>query len=94
MDLPRTQNKVKARHCRWETLVVRARVGVHFLFRELQKKQQHVANEVELIASGEPRPTLKKHDEQRKVRVQIIVDDRENHSAMDFLRAITHNLSF
>ena len=94
MGLPRTQNKVEAWHRRWETLVGRAHVGVHFLFRELHKEQQNVANKIELIVRGEPHPTLKKQDEQRKVRIQTIVNDRGNRSVMDFLRGIAHNLSF
>ena len=94
LGLPRTQNKVEAWHRRWETLIGRAHVGVHFLLQNLQKEQQHVANEVELIVRGEPRPSLKKQDEQRKKRIQTIVNDRGNRSVMDFLRGIAHNLSF
>ena len=48
LDMPRTQNKVEARHCRWETLVTRAHVGVHFFI-----SRTSVAGVVAVLSSPE-----------------------------------------
>ena len=90
-DFPRTQNFVEAWHRRWETLVGRAHVGVFKIIKEIQNEQNQVQLNIESILRGAPRPSQRRQDREREIRIQTVYNDRENRSIMDFLRGIAHN---
>jgi len=91
---PRTQNSVEAWHRRWEVLVGNTHVGVFKIIKEIQKEQNQVELDIESILRGMPRPLQKKKDHEHENRIQTVYNDRYNRSLMDFLRSITHNISF
>jgi MULE transposase domain len=91
---PRTQNNVAAWHRRWETLVGRAHVGVFKIIKEIQKEQNQVELKAESILRGAPRPSQRRQDRDREIRIQTVYNDRENRSLIDFLRGIAHNIAF
>jgi hypothetical protein len=93
LGILRTQNIVEAWHNRWRTLVGESHVGVHTIIKELQKEQHQVEVQIECILRGEQRPKQKKNLVDREKRITTIINDRENHSVIDFLRGIAHNLS-
>ena len=49
--------------------------------------------DIERSMRGEPAPKKRKEDEDREVRIQNVIADRENRPLIDFLRGIAHNLS-
>ena len=53
IEIPKTQNNVKAWHRRWEILVGQSHVGVYRMIEELQKEQQSVDLQVKSIICGE-----------------------------------------
>jgi MULE transposase domain/FLYWCH zinc finger domain len=91
---PRTQNFVEAWHRRWGTLVGRAHVGVFKIINEIQKEQSQVQLNIESILRGAPRPSQRRRDREREIRIQTVYNDQENREVIDFLRGIAHNLSF
>ena len=90
---PRTQNKVEAWHRRWEILVGRSHVDIFTIIKQIQKEQNIVEMEIEKSMRGEPPPKKRKEDEDREVRIQNVIADRDNRATIDFLRGIAHNLS-
>ena len=76
-----------------EILVGQSHIGVYRMIEELQKEQQSIDLQVESIIRGERWPTKKKTLIEREKRILMIVDDRENHSVMEFLRGIAYNLT-
>jgi MULE transposase domain/FLYWCH zinc finger domain len=90
---PRTQNSVEAWHRRWETLVGVAHLGVFKIIKEMQKEQNRVQLDIESILRGAPRPSQRKENIMREIRIQTVFNDRDNRSLMDFLRGIAHNVS-
>jgi hypothetical protein len=60
----------------------------------LQKEQNRVELDVESILRGRSRPLQKKQDREREARIQIVFNDRDNRTLMDFLRGIAHSISF
>ena len=93
-EFPRTQNSVEAWHRRWEILVGGAHVSIFKIIEEIQKEQNRVELEIESIIRGLPRVLSKKKDRERESRIQLIYNDQDNRTVMDFLRGIAHNLSF
>ena len=93
LGVPRTQNKVEAWHRCWGTLVGQAHVGLYTIIQEFQKEQQQVEIQVENILRGEQRPKQKKSLIEREKRIITILNDWENHTVMNFLRGIAHNIS-
>jgi len=91
---PRTQNSVEAWHRRWETLVGVSHLGVFKIIKEMQKEQNRVQLDIESILRGAPRPSLRRENITHEARIQIVFNDRDNRSLMEFLRGIAHNLSF
>ena len=69
-------------------------VSVFKIIEEIQKEQNQVQLEIELIIQGLPRILPKKKDRERESRIQVIYNDRNDRTVMDFLRGIAHNLSF
>ena len=49
--------------------------------------------EIEKSMRGEPASKKRKEDENREVRIQNVIVDRDNRTTIDFLRGIAHNLS-
>jgi hypothetical protein len=90
---PRTQNKVEAWHRRWEVLIARSHVGIFTIIKQIQKEQNIVEMDIERSMRGEPAPKKRKEDEDREVRIQNVIADRDNRPLIDFLRGIAHNLS-
>jgi hypothetical protein len=91
---PRTINSVEAWHRRWEILVGRDHIGVFKIIKEMQKEQSKVRLDIEMVLRGTPRPSQRKRDREREIRIQTVLNDRNNRSIMDLLRGIAHNLSF
>jgi len=48
---------------------------------------------MESILQGLPRNLPKKKDREREIQIQIIYNDQNNRTVLDFLRGIAHNLS-
>src|SRR5438132_4762905 len=91
---PRTINSVEAWHRRWEVLVGRDHVGIFKIIKDIQKEQNKVQLEIEMVLRGTPRPSQRQRDRDRETRIQTILNDRSNRSIMDFLRGIAYNISF
>jgi hypothetical protein len=91
---PRTINSVEAWHRRWEILVGRDHIGVFKIIKEMQKEQSKVRLDIEMVLRGTPRPSQRKRDRDREIRIQTVLNDRNNRSIMNLLRGIAHNLSF
>ena len=64
------------------------------MIKQIQKEQNEVEMEIEKTTRGEPCQKQRKEDESRELKIQNIIADRNNRSAIDFLRGISHNLSF
>ncbi|CAF2752897.1 unnamed protein product [Rotaria sp. Silwood2] len=90
---PRTKNKVKAWHRHWEILIAQAHVGIFTMIKQIQQEQNEVEMEIEKSMHGEPAPKKHKEDENREFQIENVMADRDNTSAIDFLRGIAHNLS-
>lgn len=90
--VPRTQNVAKAWYHRWNTLVGQSHAGIYTIIKELQKEQQNVNFQIECIVRGEQRPKKKSLIDREK-RIMMIISDKENHSVMEYLRGIAHNLT-
>ena len=90
-DLPRTQNEVEAWHRRFELLVGEVHMDVYRLVRELQKE---VNKRTEGVIRGENQPPKRKEYVIRNQRITNIINDRENRTVIQFLRVISHNMSF
>lgn len=90
---PRTQNKVEGWHRRWEILIARSHVGIFTMIKQIQKEQNIVEIEIERSMRGEPAPKKRKEYEEREVKIQNVVADRDNRTVIDFLRGIAHNIS-
>ena len=91
---PRTINSVEAWHRRWEVLAGRDHVGIFKIIKDIQKEQNKVQLEIEMVLRGTPRPSQRQRDRDRETRIQTILNDRSNRSIMDFLRGIAYNISF
>ena len=74
-------------------MVGESHVGVFTIIKELQKEQQQVDVQAERILCGKQQPKQKKNLIDRKRRIMMVIDNREDYSEMDFLRGIAHNLS-
>ena len=66
-------------------MVGQSHIGVYKMIEELQKEQQNVDLQVESIIRDEQRPAKKRILIERKTRIMIIVNDRENRTVIDFL---------
>jgi len=93
LALPRTQNKVEAWYKRWETLVGRAHVGIIAIIKEIRKEQNIVENEIERALKGESAPKMQRDNNQREIRIQNVIHDRDNKAVLEYLRGIAHNIS-
>ncbi|CAG8519713.1 8029_t:CDS:2, partial [Scutellospora calospora] len=91
---PRTQNSVEGWHRRWETLVNCAHAGVFKIIKEIQKEQTNVEVSIEAVLRGAPRPQQRKHIVEHEQRIQVVFNDRDNWSLMEYLRGIAHNVYF
>jgi hypothetical protein len=63
------------------------------MIKEMQKEQNRVQLDIESILRGAPQPSQRRENIIREARIQIVFNDRNNRSLMEFLRGIAHNLS-
>ncbi|CAG8713117.1 35412_t:CDS:1, partial [Gigaspora margarita] len=61
---------------------------------ELQKEQNHIQVNVKAIMRGAPRPPQRRHTIEHEQHIQMVFNDRQNRSVMDYLRGIVHNIAF
>lgn len=92
--LPRTQNTVEAWHRRWDELLGNTHVGIFKIINEIQREQNRVQLDIELILRGVPRPIQKRSNRQHEARIQTVYSNRTTTPLMDYLRAMAHNISF
>ena len=76
-----------------EILVGQSYVGVYTIVEELQKEQQNVDFQIEHIICSELQSAKKKALIDREKRIVTVVNDKKNHSVMDFLHGIAHNFT-
>ncbi|CAG8552509.1 9509_t:CDS:2 [Cetraspora pellucida] len=75
-------------------LVGRTYVDVYSIIKEFQKEQQNVDCQIERILNEEPKPKSKKNTFEREKQIMSVLNDRFNHTTIDFLKGIAYNLSF
>lgn len=75
---PRTQNKVEVWHRRWGTLTGRTHVSVFTMIKQIQRGQNEVEMEIEKSIGGEPVSKKRKQTEDREVKIQNVIANRDN----------------
>ncbi len=92
LGMPRTSNNVEGWHRRWNTLVNVAHPGLFAMIQTLKEEMHEKEGDIASANAGYPKPLQKKEVIERQARIHQIMENKQNYSLSQYIKALAYNM--